>query len=113
MTERVNRFFDVANTQKSASLLLLSATEVVMSTAAGLLVLTFYHPYLLVFDVVLVTSLLFTMFRLGRGGVTTAVEESSAKYDLAAWLESVARQQRRFLSPAGAGWSAAKPIICW
>jgi putative ABC transport system ATP-binding protein len=64
LTERINRFFDVIGAQKSSSLLLLSATEIVMSTLAGLLVLAFYHPYLLVFDIVLVISLAIVLFRL-------------------------------------------------
>jgi len=108
LTERINRLFDIVGVQKSASFLLLSATEVVMSTAAGLLVLGFYHPYLLVYDLVLIGSLAWVLFGLGKGGIDTAVEESHAKYELAAWLESVARQQSRFVSPEGAGWSARR-----
>ncbi|HJL40270.1 MAG TPA: hypothetical protein RMG48_03130 [Myxococcales bacterium LLY-WYZ-16_1] len=106
LTERINRFFDVVGAQKAASFLLLGATEVVMSSIAGLLVLGFYHPYLLIFDLVLIASLTFVIFRLGRGGIGTAVEESHAKYELAAWLESIARQKRRFASPEGATWAA-------
>jgi len=106
LTELINRFFDVVGLQKSASFLLLSATEVVMTTFAGVLILAFYHPYLLVFDLLLLGSLAFVVFRLGVGGVETAVEESHAKYELAAWLESIARQQRRFLPAEGAEWSA-------
>lgn len=108
LTERINRFFDVVGAQKSASFLLLTSTEVVMSTIAGLLVLAFYHPYLLVFDLVLILALGLSVFRLGRGGVRTAVEESHAKYELAAWLESIARRKRRFASPDGASWAARK-----
>ncbi|MGF1509473.1 MAG: ATP-binding cassette domain-containing protein [Myxococcota bacterium] len=106
LTELINRFFDVVGIQKSASYLLLSATEVIMSTVAGLLLLGFYHPYLLVFDLVLISALGFVTFRLGASGIETAVEESHAKYELAAWLESVARRQHRFLTPEGSGWSA-------
>lgn len=108
LTEKINRFFDIVGLQKAGASLLLSATEIVMSTIAGLLILAFYHPYLLVFDLVLIAFLVFVVFRLGRRGVETAVEESHAKYELAAWLESLARQQRRFLSPRGAQWSASE-----
>jgi len=116
LTERINRFFDIVGFQKSASYLLLSATEVVMSTAAGLLVLGFYHPYLLVYDLVLIGSLAWVLFGLGKGGIRSAVEESHAKYELAAWLESVARQPSRFVSPEGAGWSARRTdqqVVDW
>lgn len=116
LTERINRFFDVVGAQKSSSFLLLNATEIVMSTIAGLLVLAFYHPYLLVFDIVLILSLAFVLFRLGSGGVRTAVEESHAKYELAAWLESIARRQQRFASPEGAAWGTRQTerrIVDW
>ncbi|HKK51547.1 MAG TPA: ABC transporter ATP-binding protein [Myxococcota bacterium] len=116
LTERINRFFDVVGAQKSSSFLLLNATEIVMSTVAGLLVLAFYHPYLLIFDIVLVIALGIVLFRLGRGGVETAVEESHAKYDLAAWLESIARRQQRFASPEGAAWGTRQTerrIVDW
>jgi ABC-type bacteriocin/lantibiotic exporter with double-glycine peptidase domain len=116
LTERINRFFDVVGAQKSASFLLLNATEVVMSTAAGLLVLAFYHPYLLVFDLVLLTCLAIVIFRLGAGGIDTAVHESHAKYELAAWLESIARRQRRFASPEGAAWAVRQTerlVVDW
>lgn len=106
LTERINRFFDVVGAQKTSASLLLSATEVVMSTAAGLLILAFYHPYLIVFDLAVIASLALVVRRLGRGGIDSAVEESYSKYELAAWLESVARQQDRFVTPVGASWSA-------
>ena len=108
LTERINRFFDVVGAQKSSAYLLLTTTEVVMSTITGLLVLAFYHPYLLVFDIVLIIFLGFSLFRLGRGGIRTAVEESHAKYELAAWLESIARRKRRFASPEGASWASRR-----
>jgi len=116
LTERINRFFDVVGAQKSSSFLLLNATEIVMSTIAGLVVLAFYHPYLLIFDIVLVASLGFVLLRLGRGGVETAVAESQAKYDLAAWLETIARRQPRFASPEGAAWGTSQTdrrIVDW
>ncbi|HJL17215.1 MAG TPA: hypothetical protein RMH99_16225 [Sandaracinaceae bacterium LLY-WYZ-13_1] len=108
LTERVNRFFDVVGLQKSASYLLLNATEVVMSTLAGLVLLAFYHPYLLAFVLVLLAVLAFIVFRLGASGVETAVKESEAKYALAAWLETVARRQRIFVEPEAADWSARR-----
>jgi len=108
LTERVNRFFDVVGLQKSSSFLLLAATEVVMSTLAGLILLAFYHPYLLAFALGLLVALAFIVLRLGASGVETAVRESEAKYDLAAWLETVARRQRVFLEPEGADWSARR-----
>ncbi len=78
--ELVNRFFDVLTVQKTAATLLLA----------------FYHPILLAFDAVLVLGMLVILFPLGRGAIDTSVQESKAKYAVAAWLEEVARLTHAF-----------------
>jgi len=93
--EMVNRFFDVLTIQKSLAVLLLDGLALTLQTVIGLIVLAFYHPLLLAFDVVLVLVLL-GVFVLGRGAVTTGLQESSAKYKTAAWLEDLARSPSLF-----------------
>jgi ABC-type bacteriocin/lantibiotic exporter with double-glycine peptidase domain len=100
--ELVNRFFDVLTVQKGASTLLLDGLALVLQTAVGMLLLAFYHPLLLGFDVVLLGSVAFLVFVLGRGATVTTVEESKAKYAVAAWLEELARHQATFKAPGGA-----------
>ena len=94
--ELVNRFFDVTTVQKVGSKLLLDGITAVLSAAIGLLVLAFYHPLLLAFDVILLASLAGIVFVLGRGSVKTAIKESSAKYAVAAWLEELVRHPLAF-----------------
>jgi len=89
--ERINRFFEIITVQKAASSLLLEAVLVLLSAIISLVILAFYHPYMLAFDVLLIISLVFIVFVLGRGGVRTAIEESRSKYAMAAWLEEMAR----------------------
>ena len=43
------------------------------------------------FDLLLVLSILFIFFILGKRGVETAIEESRCKYAVAGWLEDLAR----------------------
>ena len=88
--ELVNRFFDVLTVQKSISTLLLDGLSLVLQTTLGMLLLSFYHPILLGFSVVLVLLLVVVVFT-GRGASRTALMESRAKYATAAWLEDVAR----------------------
>ncbi|HVJ93062.1 MAG TPA: ABC transporter ATP-binding protein [Labilithrix sp.] len=95
-TEVMNRFFDVATVQKTAATLLLDGLSVVLQGGVSLILLAFYHPALLAFDVVLIALIAFTVFGLGRGGVSTAVKESKVKYATAAWLEEIARALRTF-----------------
>ncbi len=94
--ELVNRFFDIVTVQKSLSTLALDGLSLALQTGVGMVLLGFYHPLLLAFDVVLVI-LLIGVLLLGRGALPTAVHESSAKYKVAAWLEDVARVPRLFV----------------
>lgn len=99
--ELVNRFLDITTVQKSATILLIDGLTVAMQTLAGVILLGAYHPYLLVFDVVLVMMIAVVVLGLGRGGVRTAIEESRAKYDVLAWLEEVARHSFTLRSRTG------------
>ncbi|MBL9127985.1 MAG: ABC transporter ATP-binding protein, partial [Verrucomicrobiales bacterium] len=87
--ELVNRFLDVVTVQKSSAYLMLDGVNVVLATLIGLLVLAFYHPFLLAFDLVLIVGLVLVLFPLGRHGVRTSIRESYAKHSVAGWLEQV------------------------
>lgn len=99
--ELVNRFFDTVTVQKSAALLLIDGLSIVMQTAIGMVLLALYHPWLLVFDLLLVLAMVVIVVWLGRGAVATAIGESKAKYALEAWLEQIAAHLITFKS-AGA-----------
>jgi ABC-type bacteriocin/lantibiotic exporter with double-glycine peptidase domain len=95
-TDIVNRFFEVASVQKAVATLLVDGVGVVMITLVGLAVLAFYHPYLLTFAAVMAGLVLFLFFVLGIGGVRTSIAESYAKFDVAAWLEELAKCPHTF-----------------
>jgi ABC-type bacteriocin/lantibiotic exporter with double-glycine peptidase domain len=86
----VNRFFDVVTVQKAGALLLMDGINLVLGAIIGLMVLGFYHPFLLVFDLLLILHVLAVLFGLGRGAIDTSIDESYAKHDVAGWLEQVA-----------------------
>lgn len=100
--ELLNRFFDVVTVNKAVSTLLLDTLGLTLQLVIGLLVLAFYHPYLLAFDVLLMLAIGFVLFALGRGAVETSIKESDAKYAAAAWLEEIARHPMSFKSRRGA-----------
>ncbi len=108
LPELTNRFFDVVTVQKSSATLLLDGIGLIMSAAIGMVVLAFYHPFLLGFDALLVVAIAFLIIVLGRGAVKTAVQESKSKYYMAAWLEDVSRCQTTFQSAAGKRLSASR-----
>ncbi len=98
--DMVNRFFVVSSGQKSLATLLVDGVGIVMMTIVGLVVLATYHPYLLSFAIVLTGLVAFLLFVLGIGGVRTKIAESYSKFDVAAWLEEVARCPHTFRSGA-------------
>lgn len=99
--ELVNRFFDVMTIQKAASSLLLDGLSLALQTIIGLIVLAFYHPLLLAFDIVLIVFLSFIIFVLGKKAIKTSLIESNAKYSVAAWMEDIARYQNLFKPASG------------
>ena len=101
--ELVNRFFDVLTVQKAAATLLLDGVTIALQVLIGLLLLGFYHTYLLGFDLVLLLGLVGLFTVLGRGGVRTAVRESILKYAVAGWMEEVARHPVAFKTAGGPG----------
>ncbi|MBL9037046.1 MAG: ATP-binding cassette domain-containing protein [Archangium sp.] len=99
--ELANRFFDVVTVQKAAATLLLEGTALVLQAGIGMLVLAFYHPYLLAFDVVLLGAAALVIFGMSRSGVATALDESYAKYGVAAWIQELARGVSTFRTTGG------------
>ncbi len=75
---------------------MLDGITIVLQTAIGMAVLGFYHPFLLGFDAFLLLAIGFIVFGLGRGAVRTSIRESACKYEVAAWLEELARHPTAF-----------------
>ncbi|WP_020561845.1 ATP-binding cassette domain-containing protein [Methylosarcina fibrata] len=90
LPELANRFLDVAGLQKTASVLLLETLGYVLQTLIGMILLAFYHPLLLAFDLFVIAALWGILFVMGKNGVSTAIEQSKAKYAAQAWLENIA-----------------------
>ena len=94
--ELINRFFDVMTIQKGISKLLITISTAGIQVVLGLLLLSLYHPFFIIFSVLLII-ILFLIFRLtSRKGLETSLEESKHKYNLAHWLEETARTSVSF-----------------
>ncbi len=96
LPEVVNRFFEVATVQKVTSQLLIDGVSLVIGGVIGMVVLAFYHPWLLGIDLTLVALMVFVMFVLGRGAVATSIQESHKKYAMASWLQDLAACDQAF-----------------
>lgn len=96
LPEKVNRFFDVLNVQKGISKLLLDIPSATIQIIFGLLILSFYHPYFIVFSSILLL-VIFIIFKVtSRRGIETSIEESNYKYKVVSWLEEMGRVIKSF-----------------
>ena len=88
-TDLFNRYFDLGVVQKAVPSLLIGGFTIVLQSAVGLAITSFYHPFFLAFNVVLLLALLVVWLVWARGSLTAAVALSHAKHDAARWLESL------------------------
>ncbi|HLP54762.1 MAG TPA: ABC transporter ATP-binding protein [Fluviicola sp.] len=90
-SELMNRFFDVISLQKGISKVLLELFSAFLLIVFSLTVLCFYHPFFILFSIVLV-AIVFIVFRpIMRRGIDTSLAESKHKYKTAFWLQEIAR----------------------
>lgn len=94
--ELMNRFFEIVNIQKSLPKLLIDVSAAVLQIVFGLLLLSFYHPFFVVFSTFLV-GIVYLIFRMtGNKGLETSLKESKCKYKIAQWFEELARTLSTF-----------------
>lgn len=84
-----NRYFDMVVVQKSVPSLVIGAFTIVLQGVVGLMVTSFYHPFFLAFNIILVAVCLLIWLVWRHGAITGAVGVSHAKHEAAHWLESV------------------------
>ncbi len=109
--EMVNRFFDVLTVQKSVSTLLIDGLSILVQTVVGMILLAFYHPILLGFDLILIASILFILLVLTYGATETSIKESKIKYKVVAWLEEIALNVKSFKSKDNTQYALKKSNI--
>ena len=94
--ELANRFFDTMSIQKGASKLLIDFSAAILQITFGLILLSLYHPYFIVFGILLFL-LLYFIFRFSYvSSLQTSLKESKYKYKVASWLQEVARNNISF-----------------
>ncbi|WP_213520131.1 peptidase domain-containing ABC transporter [Nonlabens sp.] len=89
--ELANRFFDTLTIQKSLSKLLVDYPTAILQIIFGLLLLSFYHPFFIIYGVLLVVSAFFLFKYTAEKGLKTSLLESKKKYKVAHWLQEIAR----------------------
>lgn len=94
--EVANRFFDTISLQKGTSKLLIDFSAALLQIVFGIILLSLYHPYFILFGIFLMI-LLYVIFKFSyRIGLETSLKESHFKYKVASWLQEMARNNFSF-----------------
>lgn len=96
LPELVNRFFDIQNLQKGISKILLEIPTALIQIFFGIILLSFYHPWFLVFGAVVIIIVVCVFYFTMDSGIQSSVEESNKKYEVASWLEDIASAIKTF-----------------
>ncbi len=89
--ELANRFFDTLNVQKGLSKILIDFPAALLQIILGLLLLSFYHPFFIIYGILLLL-LIYVVFKFtAQKGLETSLEESKNKYKVAHWIQEIAR----------------------
>jgi ABC-type bacteriocin/lantibiotic exporter with double-glycine peptidase domain len=94
--ELVNRFFDTMTIQKGLPKLLIDFSTAGLQLFFGLVLLSVYHPFFIIFSLTLLTTLVIILYVTGKKGLSTSILESKNKYKVAHWLEELARTMNTF-----------------
>lgn len=94
--ELANRFFDTLTVQKGVSKILLDLPAAILQIFFGLILLSLYHPFFIIYGLLLVVLIYFVFKITAMRGLETSLEESKHKYKVAHWLQEVARSLLSF-----------------
>lgn len=94
--ELANRFFDTLTIQKGTSKLLLDFSGALLQIIFGIILLSLYHNYFIIFGVLLLILLYFIFKFSYNPGLNSSLMESKYKYRVAGWLQELARNNYSF-----------------
>lgn len=94
--ELMNRFFDTLSVQKGISKIVLDFSSASLQVIFGLILLSLYHPFFIIFSMLLVLVIYLIFKYTAPKGLETSLVESKYKYKTAHWLEEVARTMGTF-----------------
>lgn len=98
LPELANRFFDTLTIQKGLSKILIDIPTALLQIIFALILLSFYHPFFIIFGILLLV-LLYSVFKFTMDkGIETSLKESKHKYKVAHWLQEIARSVISFKS---------------
>jgi len=93
--EKMNYFTEVFSLQKSLIALLTDGSTALIAVIIGMLVISLYHPYFLLFDLFLIVAGGYLIgYQLFKRGFVRSYAESESKFAVLAWLERRAGRKK-------------------
>ncbi len=89
--ELANRFFDTLIVQKGLSKILIDFPAALLQIVFGLMLLSFYHPFFIIYGLLLLLLVYFLFKLTAKKGLETSLIESKNKYKVAHWIQEIAR----------------------
>lgn len=90
--EMVKRFFEIMTAQSAIPNLVISSFALGLQTIMGLVLVAFYHPFILAFNLVFVTACLVVWRLWHRQALDAARSLAEVKYAVAGWFGQLANQ---------------------
>jgi putative ABC transport system ATP-binding protein len=98
LPQYVNRFLEAELLPRATLAMLVDWVNVAIGGAIGMTILVMYHPYFLLYNMVLITGFIAIVVSLGRGGLLITVETSEHNYAALNWLQDIAHNLLHFKS---------------
>ncbi len=94
--ELVMRFFETVSIQKGLSKILVDFSTASLQVIFGLILLSIYHPFFILYSVLFVLIVFLIIRFTGMRGLHTSITESKYKYEVVHWLVDLARTMESF-----------------
>lgn len=107
-SELINRFFEVIAVQKSVAKFLTKTLSFLLQAIIGLVLVSFYHPFFLIFSLIVAICLYFIYALYFKKACIAAFYESRRKYDIVGWFEDIVSNISVFKSELGQNYAKFK-----
>lgn len=90
LPQHANRFAEADLMTRALVAMVSDLFNVAVVGSVGMSLLVFFHPYFLLYNVILVTGFVFLLTVFGRGGFLITLEMSRLNYEIYHWMQNIA-----------------------
>jgi len=90
LPQYADRFQEADRLTRALVAMLADLFNVAVVGTIGMSMLVFFHPYFVLYNVVLITGFLVLLFAFGRGGFHITLDMSRLNYEITHWIQNVA-----------------------